>query len=67
MTDQLQPLTEEELAHWAKFWQATVYRNRGPDFVAQRPLSLSLRSSPRYHRSASVQGPDSSPASSGRR
>jgi hypothetical protein len=35
-------LTEQELAHWAKVWQATVYRNRGPDFVAQARLGLRL-------------------------
>jgi len=39
MTDEPR-LTEEELAHWAKVWQ--VYRNRGPDFVAQARLGLRL-------------------------
>jgi len=41
MTDEPR-LTEEDLAHWAKVWQATVYRNRGPDFVAPARLGLRL-------------------------
>lgn len=41
MTDEPQ-LTEEDLAHWRKVWQATVYRNRGPDFVAQARWGLRL-------------------------
>ncbi len=40
MTDA--PPTEEELARGAKDWQATVYRNRGPVFVAEAQFGLRL-------------------------
>jgi hypothetical protein len=42
MTNEPKPLTEEELARWAKEWQATVYRNRGPAFVAEAQFGLRL-------------------------
>lgn len=43
MTDDAPPsLTEEELARWGKDWQAEVYRNRGPVFVARAQFGLRL-------------------------